>query len=183
MLKNLLNTLSRKEVLLKRPAQLKANSKSFYNLSANLIGGKQITFSSFKNKKVLIVNTASKCGFTPQLKELEDLQQQFQDKLVVLGFPCNDFLFQEPKSNQEIQEFCSINYGVSFLMFEKVTLKKQNCSPVFEWLFNPNHNGWNSQKPTWNFCKYLIDENGNLTLFANSMVKPKDERILHEINS
>ena len=181
LLKNLLRTMSRKELVLKSPTQSFKSNSSFYDLSAQLISGEKISFNQFKGKKVLIINTASKCGFTPQLKELEELHKKYQDKLIVLGFPCNDFLFQDPKSNKEIEEFCSINYGVSFLLFEKMTLKKNNCSSVFEWLFTKHLNGWNSQQPTWNFCKYLVNENGQLTLFANSIVKPMDERIISEI--
>jgi len=181
LLKNLLHTMSRKELLLKSPAQTLKSNSLFYDLSAQLISGEKISFKQFIGKKVFIVNTASKCGFTPQLKELELLYKTYQDKLIVLGFPCNDFLFQDPKSNKEIEEFCSVNYGVSFLLFEKMTLNKNNCSPVFEWLCSKHLNGWNSQQPTWNFCKYLVNENGQLVLFANSLVKPTDERIILEI--
>lgn len=183
LLKNLLHTMSRKELVLKSPVQTFGNQSTFYDLTANTISGKKIFFNEFKGKKVFIVNTASKCGFTPQLKELEQLYKTYQEKLIVLGFPCNDFLFQDPKSNQEIEEFCTINYGVSFLLFEKITLSKNKCSPVFEWLCSKQLNGWNTQFPTWNFCKYLVNENGQLILYANSMVKPMDERIVSEINA
>jgi glutathione peroxidase len=177
MLKNLLQTIRRKKIVLEKPSNLKIAKESFFNLSIKLINGIEFNFTHLKNKKTLIVNTASKCGFTPQFKELEELYNNNKNQLTIIGFPCNDFFFQDPASNEKINEFCSINYGVSFLMSEKITLKSKSCSPVYKWLSDPLLNGWNSQLPTWNFCKYLIDENGELLLFANSLVEPENNNI------
>lgn len=182
MLKQLLQTISRKKIILEKPAGVSAIKGSFFDLSVKLINGDHFNFSELENKKTLIVNTASKCGFTPQFKVLEEIHNKYKNKLTIIGFPCNDFLFQDPSSNKKIKEFCSVNYGVSFLMSEKVTLKSTSCSPVFKWLTDPKMNGWNSQLPTWNFCKYLIDENGELLLFANSLIQPDDDCILKFIN-
>ena len=147
--------------------------QSFYDLTAVQSNGDTILFSSFKGKKVLIVNTASDCGFTGQYDELEALHQQYGNQLVILGFPSNDFKQQEKKSDDEIAAFCKINYGVSFpLMKKSVVGKQSNQHKVFEWLSNSAVNGWCNQSPAWNFCKYLIDEQGVLTGYYNNMVSP-----------
>ena len=182
MIKNLLLTLRRKKIIIEKPINQNSCNDSFFNLSIKLINGEEFFFSELKNKKTLIVNTASKCGFTPQFKELEELYTKYKNQLSIIGFPCNDFLYQDPSSNSEINQFCTINYGVSFLMSEKITLKSKNLSPVYKWLTDPKLNGWNSQKPTWNFCKYLINEDGQLVLFANSLVKPNDDIFLKHLN-
>ncbi len=178
MIKNLLQALRRKKIIIEKPINYNTVNSSFFNLKMKLINGEQFDFSELKNKKTLIVNTASKCGFTPQFKELEELYSKYKNQLSIIGFPCNDFLFQDPSSNKEINEFCTLNYGVSFLMSEKITLKTKNISPIYKWLTDPKLNGWNSQQPTWNFCKYLIDEKGELLLFANSLIKPNDDIFL-----
>ncbi|GBU08312.1 glutathione peroxidase [Bacteroidales bacterium] len=149
----------------------------FYKLSFNSISGEKIDFSSLKGKKILIVNTASKCGFTPQFEGLEELFQKHKDKLVILGFPSNEFKEQDPGSNTEIAEFCQLNYGVSFMMMEKSEVKGNGQNKVYQWLSDKNLNGWNDDSPSWNFCKYLIDENGNLLAFFPSTVKPMSEEI------
>ena len=149
----------------------------FYSLSFLSIDGDTIHFSQFKGEKILIVNTASKCGFTPQFGDLEQLYQKYKDKLVVIGFPSNDFGGQDPGSNEEIHSFCQKNYGVTFLMMEKSDVKGDSKNPVFKWLTDKSQNGWNEQEPTWNFCKYLIDENGKLLSFFPSKVKPASEEI------
>ncbi len=155
-----------------------AQSKvSFYELSTVSLFGDEIDFSSFKGKKVLIVNTASKCGFTPQYAELEELSKKYKDNLVVIGFPANDFMNQEPGSNEDIATFCEVNYGVTFLMTEKITVKGGDMHPVYQWLTDKDKNGWNTQEPKWNFHKYLIDENGELIGVFASKVKPLDEQI------
>jgi glutathione peroxidase len=152
-------------------------SSNFYDLQATSLDGQLIDFNTFKGKKVLIVNVASRCGYTYQYEGLQKLYEIYGDKLVIIGFPANDFLFQESGSNEQIAEFCETNYGVTFPMSEKITTKGKKQSPVYQWLTNSKLNGWNNQKPTWNFCKYLIDEKGNLTAFFDSKIKPMSEDI------
>ena len=154
------------------------SSSNFYDLKAITIDGQEISFEKFKGKKVLIVNVASKCGYTYQYEGLQKLHELYGNKVAVLGFPANDFLFQERGSNEEIAEFCESNYGVTFHMFEKLTTKGKKQSPVYHWLSNKELNGWNDQKPSWNFCKYIIDEDGKLVGFFDSKVKPLSEAIV-----
>ena len=154
---------------------------NFYDLKATTIDGKEISFNDFKGKKVLIVNVASKCGYTYQYAEMQKLQDLYGEKVVVLGFPSNDFLFQEPGSNEKIAEFCESVYGVTFQMFEKIATKGKNQSPVYEWLSKPELNGWNNQSPSWNFCKYLINEKGNLVGFFDARVKPLSNEITSQL--
>ena len=153
------------------------NSQSFYDFKLNSIDGKEIDFSQFKGKKVLLVNTASACGYTPQYADLQQLHEKYGDKITVVGFPSNDFGGQEPGSNKEISGFCQKNYGVTFLMMEKVTVKGKDATPLYKWLADKSQNGWNSDAPSWNFCKYLIGEDGKLLKFYNSSVKPLSEEI------
>ena len=166
---------------IKANAQDKKAKTSFYQLKFTSLDGKTIEFSEFKGKKVLIVNTASKCGFTPQYADLQELYDQYKDKLIVIGFPSNDFAKQEPGSNEEIASFCQVNYGVTFLMMEKSSVKGKDKNVVYQWLTDENKNGWNTKSPSWNFCKYLIDENGNLLKFYPSKVKPLSADIIKEI--
>ena len=154
---------------------------NFYDLKATSIDGEEISFNDFKGKKVLIVNVASKCGYTYQYAEMQKLQDLYGEKVVVLGFPSNDFLFQEPGSNEKIAEFCESAYGVTFQMFEKIATKGKNQSPVYEWLSKPELNGWNNQSPSWNFCKYLINEEGNLVGFFDARVKPLSNEITSQL--
>lgn len=131
---------------------------SFYNLKATSIDGKEISFSTFKGKKVMIVNTASDCGYTAQYDELEKLYQQNKNNLIIIGFPANDFKEQEKKSNDEIATFCKRNYGVSFLLMQKShVLKNAEQNEVFNWLTHASKNGWCNQQPIWNFNKYIIN--------------------------
>jgi glutathione peroxidase len=155
---------------------------SFYNLSFVSLTGETVKMSSFKGKKIIIVNVASRCGFTPQYGEFEKVQQKYKDKIQIIGFPCNQFGMQEPGSANEIKEFCSSNYGVTFPISEKVKVKGNNKSPVYEWLTNKNLNGWNSTAPSWNFCKYIISEEGDLMAFFSSKVLPNDKEIETLIN-
>lgn len=150
---------------------------SFYTLEAVTNTGEKISFKAYRGKKLLLVNLASKCGFTPQYKELQTLQNAHSDKLIVMGFPSNDFAKQEPGSDQEIASFCEVNYGITFQLFTKASVKGSSIQPVYEWLSNPSMNGWNSQEPTWNFCKYLVDENGILLNYFSSSVSPLSEDI------
>ncbi len=155
---------------------------SFYNLKATSIDGKEISFSTFKGKKIMIVNTASDCGYTAQYDELEKLYQQNKNNLIIIGFPANDFKEQEKKSNNEIATFCKRNYGVSFLLMQKShVLKNTEQNEVFNWLTHASKNGWCNQQPIWNFNKYIINETGILTNFASSNISPLDKRILKAI--
>lgn len=162
--------------------QADAQQKDFHSFKMKTLEGKEIDFSQFRGKKVLIVNTASECGFTPQYEGLEQLYQTYgKQGLVVLGFPANNFGGQEPGSNQEIAAFCQKNYGVSFPMFEKSSVKGDDKNPVYQWLTSKSANGWNEQEPTWNFCKYLIDEKGKLIAFFPSKVEPMSEEITSKL--
>ncbi|MDD2491370.1 MAG: glutathione peroxidase [Bacteroidales bacterium] len=153
----------------------------FYKLSFMSISGEKIDFSSLKGKKVLIVNTASKCGYTPQFSELEELNKKYGNKLIILGFPSNDFMNQDPGSNEEILSFCKENYGVTFTMMEKSSVKGKDRNPVYLWLTEKSLNGWNETQPGWNFNKYLIDESGNLIAHFSSKVKPLSEDIISKL--
>ena len=150
---------------------------SFYDLKATSIDGKEINFEQFKGKKVLIVNTASACGFTYQYEGLQKLHDLYGEDVAVLGFPANDFMFQERGSDSDIADFCEKNYGVTFQMFSKITTRGKNQSPVYTWLTNKDLNGWNEKKPTWNFCKYLVNEEGDLVEFFDKSVKPLSKEI------
>jgi len=158
-------------------------SKSIYDYSAKSIDGKLISLSNYKGKKILIVNVASKCGYTYQYEGLEKLQKQFPDKLVVLGFPANNFLFQEPGSNQKIKTFCRTQFGITFQLFEKISVRGWNMHDIYVWLTNKELNGWNDQKPSWNFNKYLLDEQGQLIKYFNASVKPLSTELVDLIKN
>lgn len=145
---------------------------SFYSLNATANNGEVVAFEKFKGKKILIVNIASQCGYTPQYNELEELYQQYKDDVIVLGFPSNDFGGQEPGTDEEIEQFCKINFGVTFPLFHKDHVKGTARQPVYQWLCDAEKNGWNNEEPSWNFCKYLIDEQGNLDKICSSSVSP-----------
>ena len=153
--------------------------ENFHNLSATTIEGLTYDFEQLKGKRVLIVNTASRCGFTPQYADLEQLHKQFgDDDFVVLGFPCNQFGFQEPRSAGDIASFCEENYGVSFQMMEKVDVKGRDTHPVYQWLCDKTRNGVEDHKVAWNFHKFLIDEEGRLVASLRSGVGPLDDVIV-----
>jgi glutathione peroxidase len=151
---------------------------SFYSFTVNSLDGQPVSFEQYRGKKIIVLNTASECGYTPQYADWEKFYSENKDSVVVLGFPCNDFGAQEPGSAGDIKSFCQKNYGVTFPMFEKVALKGAAKSPVYQWLTDPAQNGWNKQEPTWNFCKYVLNENGTLTHFFGSKVKPSSEEFL-----
>ena len=152
-----------------------APEKSLYEFKMKALDGKDIDFSKYKGKNVLIVNTASKCGFTPQYADLQAMADQYKDKVVILGFPANNFKGQEPGTNAEIAEFCQKNYGVTFQMFEKVSVLGEDQTPLYAWLKEKT-----GQEPTWNFCKYLVKPDGTVKFF-NSKVKPMDAAITSEL--
>ncbi len=153
------------------------NTPSLYSISINSITGEPINFENFKGKKILIVNTASKCGFTGQYKDLEKLYNTYKDKLVVIGVPCNQFGGQEPGTLTEIQSFCEVNYGVTFLLTEKVDVKGDNQHPLYKWLTNKEMNGVKSSSVKWNFQKYLLNEKGELIDYYYSITKPMSSKI------
>ena len=156
-------------------SMLSAPEKGFYDFKINSLEGSPIDFKAYKGKTVLVVNTASKCGYTPQYNDLQKLHEQYGSKVVVLGFPANNFGGQEPGSNSEIKSFCSQNYGVTFQMFEKISVKGEDQHPLYQWLKEKS-----GSEPTWNFCKYLIKADGTVKFFS-SKVKPLDEQILNEL--
>lgn len=151
---------------------------SIYQFKVEGLSGGKIDFSQFKGKKILIVNTASKCGFTPQYEYLEKLYQQYKDKLVIVGFPANNFGSQEPGTNDEIKAFCTKNYGVTFPMAAKVSVKGDDIAPIFKWLTNKTENGVLDADIKWNFTKFLLDEHGNLIAKFDSNVGPMSEDIV-----
>lgn len=157
---------------------------SFYSLKMKDINGNEFRFDSLRGKKVLIVNTASDCGFTGQYEALEQLSQQFKNELVVIGFPSNDFKEQEKNDNQNIASFCKKNYGVTFLLMEKsIVIKKNHQNEVHKWLSDMTINGWCHQEPAWNFCKYLINEQGVLTHYFPMTVDPLAPEVIAAIQA
>ena len=154
---------------------MQTDTKSIYQFKVKTLEGQDFDFSSLKGKKIMVVNTASECGFTPQYKGLEELYQKYKDKnFVIIGFPCNDFGGQEPGGATEIRSFCTKNYGVTFPLMEKVSVV---TAPIYLWLKDKDKNGVESSKVSWNFNKYLIDENGHLVKHLGSMTKPDSEEI------
>lgn len=158
-------------------AMLLFGAPTIHQFKVPSIEGKTIDFSKFKGKKILIVNTASKCGYTPQYADLEKLHKAYGGKLAIVGFPANNFGGQEPGSNQEIAQFCEKNYGVSFTLAEKVSVKGDDTHPLFKWLTQKSENGVMDAEIKWNFTKFLLDENGKLLAVFPSKVNPMDEEI------
>ena len=150
----------------------KKSISSFYTLSVIANNEKEIFMSDFKGKKVIIVNVASDCGYAAQYDDLQQLYKANKDKLIILGFPANDFKNQEPGTDREIEQFCRMNYGITFPLFKKQTTLKPNQGPLFQWLSDESKNGWNNQQPVWNFCKYVVDESGELVGFYGTAVSP-----------
>lgn len=157
--------------LLSLSALLPSDS-SIYDFKINSLDGELIDFAQYKGKTLLIVNTASECGYTPQYKDLQQLHEQYGDKVVVLGFPANNFGGQEPGTNEEIGAFCQKNYGVTFQLFEKISVKGDDQHELYKWLTEKT-----GQEPTWNFCKYLVQPDGTVTFFT-SKVNPLDKQIV-----
>lgn len=154
------------------------SQKSIYRYSFTSIDDTVISLESFKGKKILFVNVASQCGFTPQYEDLEKLYRQYNDKLVIIGFPSNDFFDQEPGTDEEIAAFCKLNYQVTFPMSRKISVKGKEMHPVYQWLTDEKLNGWNSTGPKWNFYKYLVDEQGELMETFSSTTTPFSRSII-----
>lgn len=154
---------------------------NFYNIEINSLQNNPILLSDFKGKHILFVNVASKCGFTPQYKELEEMHKKHSDNLVVIGVPCNQFGKQEPGNNQEIEDFCKVNYGVSFLISEKIDVKGANQHPLYTWLTSRELNNKKSSSVKWNFQKYLISPDGKLIDYYFSITRPMSSKITKHI--
>jgi glutathione peroxidase len=150
--------------------------ESIYDLKMRSLGGKEVDFSKYKGHKLLIVNTASKCGLTPQYEDLQKLHEQYGNNVTVLGFPANNFMWQEPGTNSDIAEFCQVNYGVTFQMFEKISVKGDDQHPLYAWLQSRT-----GEKPDWNFAKYLVNEDGSKVEFFKARVTPLDAQIIDKI--
>lgn len=162
-------------------AKTESQMKNIYDYQVESLDGGTIHFADFKGKKILIINTASECGFTPQYKEMEALYQQYQDRLVIVGFPANNFGGQEPGTNTEIATFCEKNYGVTFPMAAKVSVKGEDMAPIFRFLTEKELNGVKNTTILWNFTKFLLDENGKLIDSYISTTKPTDEAIVKHL--
>jgi len=158
-----------------------SDAKSFYDFKMTANNGKEIDFSIYKGKKVLVVNVASECGYTPQYKELEQLHQLYKNKLEVIGFPADNFGHQEPGSDSDIAHFCEVNFGVTFQLFKKSSVVGDDQNPLYYWLSHKSENGWNNTPPKWNFCKYLVNEKGELIKFYSSAVSPMSDEIVKQL--
>jgi len=169
------------KTVLNRPEKMEITAAAnFHSFKMKGIDGKEIDFSQFKGKKVIVLNTASKCGYTPQYADWEKFHKANKE-IVILGFPANEFGGQEPGTNDEIASFCSLNYGVSFQMMEKVVVKGSGKCDLYQWLSDKSKNGWNEKEPSWNFCKYVINEKGELQNFFASGIKPNSPEFLAAI--
>jgi glutathione peroxidase len=157
------------------------SAQSIHSFTVKGIDGKDIKLASFKGKKILVVNTASKCGYTPQYEALEKVYEQYKDKLVIIGFPCNQFGGQEPGSNEEIVEFCKKNYGVTFPLADKVDVKGTNTAAIYQWLTQKSKNGVLDATISWNFNKFLLDENGKMIAYYPSNITPDNQAILSQL--
>lgn len=158
-----------------------STDSSIYDFKVPALDGSTIDFSKFKGKKILIVNTASQCGYTSQYEGLEELYKTYKDKLVIIGFPTNDFGSQEPGTNTEIEEFCKKNYGVTFPMAAKISVKEPHIAPIYKWLTNQKANGVMDATISWNFNKFLLDENGKIIEKYESSTAPLSEEIISKL--
>ncbi|MFH0755755.1 MAG: glutathione peroxidase [Bacteroidota bacterium] len=157
--------------------------KSFHDFTVKDISGEDFKLSQLKGKKVLVVNTASRCGLTPQYEDLEKLYREYRDKgLVIVGFPSNDFASQEPGTNEDIATFCTVNYGVTFPMMSKISVKGDEIHPLYKWLTEASENGVEDSSVAWNFQKYMIDEQGNLVGHVPPRKKPDTKEIIDWLN-
>jgi len=156
---------------------------SFYDIEAISIDGDTISMNEYKNKNIMIVNVASKCGFTSQYSALQELYTLYDSTLIILGFPSNNFFWQEPGDNNEIKLFCHRNYGVTFPMFQKIHVKGKKIHPIYDWLSSKEKNGWNDIGPKWNFYKYFLNDKGELINYFPSDISPMDSLIIKLINN
>ncbi|WP_445732585.1 glutathione peroxidase [Mariniflexile sp.] len=156
-------------------------TESIYNIKINALNGEPINLSDYKNKYILFVNVASKCGFTGQYEDLQKLYDLHKDKLMIIGVPCNQFGGQEPGTAKDIQTFCEANYGVTFLMTEKVDVKGNNQHPLYQWLTQQDKNGSSSSSVKWNFQKYLVGKKGELIDYYFSITNPLSDKIINHL--
>lgn len=164
------------------PLATDAQQKSFYDFTVKTIDGKDFDLASLKGKKVLVVNVASKCGFTPQYAQLEQLYKKYgNDNFTIIGFPANNFLWQEPGTNEEIQNFCTVKYNVTFPMMAKISVKGKDIAPLYKWLTKKSENGKEDANVSWNFQKFMIDENGNWAGVISPPKSPMCEEIIQWI--
>jgi glutathione peroxidase len=168
------NLFSKKNAIAMNSSQ-QDHKGSLYDFTLEDLQGNPVKLADYKGKPVVLINVASKCGFTPQYADWQKFHEEYGDKVTVLGFPANNFMSQEPGSDEEIAEFCQKNYGVTFKMFSKVDVKGEAKAPLYKWLSEKSLNGWNDKEPTWNFCKYVVDKDGNLTHFFESKITPDNE--------
>lgn len=153
--------------------------KNFYDFTVKTLEGESFSMSELKGKKIMVVNTASKCGLTPQYEQLEAIYKKYGgDNFVIIGFPANNFMKQEPGTSNEIREFCTKNYGVTFPMMEKISVKGKEMAPIYQWLTQKEKNGFEDSSVKWNFQKYLIDEKGKLVNVISPRTKPNDDEII-----
>lgn len=164
-------------------ASVFSQSAGFYDFKVKTLEGKDFDFASLKGKKVMVVNTASKCGYTPQYEDLQTLYEQFGQKLVIIGFPANNFMNQEPGTAEEIREFCNTKYEVTFPLMEKISVKGSDMHPLYQWLTSKEKNGVMDSSVKWNFQKYLIDENGKLVDVLYSKDKPGSDKVITWLGS
>ncbi len=158
------------------------NTKSFYDFKTTTIDGQPFHLSTLKGKKVLVVNVASKCGNTPQYAQLEELYKKYGgNNFTIIAFPANNFFYQEPGTNAQIKEFCTSNYGVTFQLMSKISVKGKDQDPIYKWLTNKAENGVMDAPVTWNFQKFMIDENGNLIGTVTPKTSPMNEKIVNWI--
>ncbi|ULC58621.1 glutathione peroxidase [Flaviramulus sp. BrNp1-15] len=161
----------------------KMDVKSIYDISINSLTGKPIDLSNFEGKHILFVNVASKCGFTPQYKSLQELHENYNEKLQVIGVPCNQFGNQEPGDSKDIESFCEVNYGVTFLITEKIDVKGKNQHPLYTWLTQEVNNGKKNSSVKWNFQKYLVDPDGKLVDYYFSSTSPSSSKIIKHLKN
>ena len=155
-----------------------SQKSGFYDFKVKTLEGEDFDFSSLKGKKVMVVNTASKCGNTPQYKDLQELYERYEGKLIIIGFPANNFLGQEPGSAEQIRNFCTLNYGVTFPMMEKISVKGKDIHPLYKWLTSKELNGVMDSEVTWNFQKFLVDGNGKLVDVIKPKEKPDSDKVM-----
>tara|TARA_R110000868_G_scaffold6126_4_gene35355 strand:+ start:1165 stop:1701 length:537 start_codon:yes stop_codon:yes gene_type:complete len=167
--------------LFTKEKRVKMDINSIYDIKINALNGASIKLSDFKGKHLLFVNVASKCGFTPQYKSLQELHETYKDKLQVIGVPCNQFGSQEPGDANAIESFCEVNYGVTFLITEKIDVKGKNQHPLYTWLTQKVNNGKTDSSVKWNFQKYLVDTNGNLVDYYFSATSPTSSKIIKHL--
>ncbi len=179
---NSLDRNSRQGIVKSETRMLPVENKTMHHFTVKDINGKLFDLASLKGKKVLIVNVASKCGFTPQYEDLQTLYERYKTKdFVVVGFPANNFKNQEPGTNQEIKEFCTANYGVTFPMMDKISVKGEDQAPLYKWLTQKTENGVMDQEVTWNFQKYLVDEEGRLVDVLMPKESPLSDKVVQWI--